>query len=57
MTLADVGDHAALPGFAADVQEAAGDNVTLAFVDQSYTLHVVKLPEAERAFVLLSDVG
>ena len=44
-----------------------GDNVTLAFVDQGYTgeiaseaafaeaipLHVVKLPEAKRGFVLL----
>lgn len=67
VTPADVGDRAAVARLAADVQEATGDNVTLAFVDQGYTgdtaadaaqaegiaLHVVKLPEAKRGFVLL----
>ncbi len=67
VTPADVGDRAAVARLAADVQEATGDMVTLAFVDQSYTgeaaaeaaqaeritLHVVKLPEAKRGFVLL----
>ena len=52
---------------AADVQEATGDNVTLAFVGQGctgdaaaeaaqaegITLHMVKLPEAKHGFVLL----
>ena len=51
----------------ADIQDATGDSVELAFVDQGYTgdiaaeaaaaegirLHVVKLPEAKRGFVLL----
>ena len=67
VTPADVGDRAAVARLAAEVQEATGDNVTLAFVDQGYTgeaaaeaakaegiaLHVVKLPEAKRGFVLL----
>ena len=67
VTPADVGDRAAVARLAADVREAAGDNVTLAYVDQGYTgeaasesakaegiaLHVVKLPEAKRGFVLL----
>ena len=52
---------------AADIQDATGDSVRLAYVDQGYTgeaaadaaaaeditLHVVKLPEAKRGFVLL----
>ena len=67
VTPADVGDRAAVARLAADVQEATGDTVTLAFVDQGYTgeaaaeaaqaegitLHVVKLPKAKRGFVLL----
>ena len=67
VTPADVGDRAAVARLAADVQDATGDTVTLAFVDQGYTgeaastaaqaegitLHVVKLPEAKRGFVLL----
>ena len=67
VTPADVGDRAAVARLAVDVQEATGDNVTLAFVDQGYSgdtaanaaqaegikLHVVKLPEAKRGFVLL----
>ncbi|WP_026399087.1 IS5/IS1182 family transposase, partial [Acetobacter nitrogenifigens] len=61
------GDRAAVARLAADIQDATGDNVTLAYVDQGYTgavaadaaaaegiaLHVVKLPEAKRGFVLL----
>jgi len=53
---------------AAQVQEATEQNVTLAYVDQGYTgdvpaeaaqaqgieLSVVKLPEAEKGFVLLA---
>ena len=52
---------------AADIQDATGDSVELAYVDQGYTgeataeaaaaegiaLEVVKLPEAKRGFVLL----
>src|SRR5262249_36534752 len=52
---------------AAAVQEATGENVELAFVDEGYTgeepaaaaaahgirLEVIKLPEAKRGFVLL----
>src|SRR3954471_18385253 len=67
VTPADVGDRAAVGRLAADIQEATGDSVRLAFVDQGYTgetaadaaategiaLHVVKLPEAKRGFVLL----
>ena len=67
VTPADVGDRAAVARLAADVQDATGDTVTLAFVDQGdtgdaaaeaaqaerITLHVVKLPEAKRGFVLL----
>jgi transposase len=67
VTPADVGDREAVARLAADIQEATGDNVHLAFVDQGYTgqaaadaaasegitLHVVKLPEAKRGFVLL----
>ncbi len=67
VTPSDVGDRAAVARLAADVQDATGDAVTLAFVDQGYageaaataaqaegiTLHVVKLPEAKRGFVLL----
>jgi transposase len=67
VTPADVGDRAAVGRLAADIQDATGDSVRLAFVDQGYTgetaadaaategiaLHVVKLPEAKRGFVLL----
>ena len=52
---------------AAAIQDATGDSVRLAYVDQGYTggaapnaaaaegiaLHVVKLPKAKRGFVLL----
>ena len=67
VTAADVGDRAAVKRLAADIQDATGDSVRLAYVDQGYTgetaaeaaaaegiaLHVVKLPEAKRGFVLL----
>jgi transposase len=67
VTPADVGDREAVARLAADIQDATGDAVTLAFVDQGYTgqaaaeaaaaegitLQVVKLPEAKRGFVLL----
>ncbi len=67
VTSADVGDRQAVARLAADIQDATGDTVTLAYVDQGYagpaateaaavegiTLEVVKLPEAKRGFVLL----
>jgi transposase len=67
VTPADVGDGEAVARLAADIQDATGDNVSLAFVDQGYTgqavaeaaatggitLQVVKLSEAKRGFVLL----
>ena len=67
VTAADVGDRAAVKRLAADIQDATGESVRLAYVDQGYTgeataeaaaaegiaLHVVKLPEAKRGFVLL----
>ena len=67
VTPADVGDRVAVGRLAADIQDATGDSVRLAYVDQGYTgetaadaaaaegiaLHVVKLSEAKRGFVLL----
>jgi transposase len=67
VTPADVGDRQAVARLAADIQDATGETVTLAYVDQGYTgqaaaeaaategikLEVVKLPEAKRGFVLL----
>ena len=67
VTPADVGDRQAVARLAADIQDATGDTVSLAYVDQGYsgqatadaaaaegiTLDVVKLPEAKRGFVLL----
>jgi len=67
VTPADVGDRAAVARLSADIQEATGETVKLAYVDQGYTgeaaakaaaaegitLEVVKLPEAKRGFVLL----
>jgi len=67
VTAADVGDREAVACLAADIQDATGDTVSLAYVDQGYTgervaeaataegiaLEVVKLPEATRGFVLL----
>jgi transposase len=60
-------DLRAVLRLAADIQDATGDTVSLAYVDQGYTgeraaeaaaaegiaLEVVKLPEAKRGFVLL----
>lgn len=67
VTSADVGDWAAGARLAADVQDATDETVSLAYVDQGYgsqaaadvaaaegiVLHVVKLLEAKRGFVLL----
>jgi transposase len=67
VTPANVGDREAVTRLATDIQEATGDTVKLAYVDQGYTgetpakaaaaegiaLEVVKLPEAKRGFVLL----
>jgi transposase len=67
VTPADVGDRDAVARLAADIQDATGDAVSLAYVDQGYTgeaaadaaaaegikLEVVKLPEAKPGFVLL----
>src|SRR3954470_13624897 len=64
---ADVQDRDRVAALAEAVQEATGDSVDLAYVDQGYTgpdaeiaaadegidLEVVKLPEAKRGFVLL----
>jgi transposase len=67
VTPADVQDRDRVAALAEAVQEATGDSVDLAYVDQGYTgpdaeiaaadegilLEVVKLPEAKRGFVLL----
>jgi transposase len=67
VTPANVGDREAVARLAADIQDATGDAVSLAYVDQGYTgaaaanaaaadgikLEVVKLLEAKRGFVLL----
>jgi transposase len=67
VTSADENDRAAVAALAEAVQDATGENVTLAYVDQGYTgeqpaedarahglaLEVVKLPDAKRGFVLL----
>jgi len=67
VTPADEQDRAQAGILAAEVQEATGDHVELAYVDAGYTgdaaantakehgirLEVVKLPEAKRGFVLL----
>ena len=66
-TPADAQDRAQVERLAAAVQEATGESVEVAFVDQGYTgatpqadaathgirLEVVKLPAAKRGFVLL----
>jgi transposase len=66
-TPADAQDRAQVERLAAAVQEATGETVEVAFVDQNYTgeqpahdaaahgirLEVVKLPAAKRGFVLL----
>ncbi len=67
VTPANTQDRAQVGVLAATVQDATGDHVTLAFVDQGYrgetptadaaaqgiALAVVRLPEAKRGFVLL----
>lgn len=67
VTPANVDDRAAVATLTDAVQEATGESVDLAFVDQGYTgerpaeaaaahgiaLEVVRLPEAKRGFVLL----
>lgn len=67
VTPADAQDRAQVAQLTAALQEATGETVTLAYVDQGYTgeqpaadaaahgleLAVVKLPEAKRGFVLL----
>jgi len=67
VTPASVDDRAEVGRLADAIQEATGETVTLAYVDQGYTgdkpaeaastqgihLEVVKLPEAKRGFVLL----
>lgn len=67
VTPANDQDRAQVGDLAAAVQEATGDTVTLAYVDQGYTgetpkgaaadhgiqLEVVKLPEVKRGFVLV----
>jgi len=67
VTPADEQDRTQVKKIARDVQKVTGRSVELAFVDQGYTgekpmedakkqgieLHVVKLPEAKRGFVLL----
>ncbi|HET8627917.1 MAG TPA: IS5 family transposase, partial [Thermomicrobiales bacterium] len=66
VTPADEQDRAQVADLAAQVQEATGETIEVAFVDQGYTgdepaaaaaagirLDVVKLPAARRGFVLL----
>lgn len=67
VTAADAQERAQVGELAAAVQDATGETVEVAFVDQGYTgeepaqaaadrgirLEVVKLPEAKRGFVLL----
>ena len=67
VTPADASDRDAVERLAQEVQEATGESVEVAYVDQGYTgekpaaaaaghgicLEVVKLPEAKRGFVLL----
>ena len=67
VTPANEGDRAQVAALSKEVQDATGESVEVAFVDQGYTgeraaqeagssgirLEVVKLPEARRGFVLL----
>jgi len=67
VTPANTNDRSAVDALAAAVQDATGESVTLAYVDQGYTgeqaetaaaqhgirLEVVKLADAKRGFVLL----
>jgi len=68
VTPANEQDRAQVAALAEQIQEATGDSVEVAFMDQGYTgdqcaadaqahgirLEVVKLPMAKRGFVLLS---
>jgi hypothetical protein len=67
VTPADVGDRAAVVRPAEDIQDATGDNVRLAYLDQGYmgeipadaaaaegiALHVVRLPQVSARAVFL----
>jgi transposase len=67
ITPANTGDREEVGRLAEAIRDAAGENVTLAYVDQGYTgetaaeaanthgiaLHMVRLPKAKRGFVLL----
>jgi transposase len=67
VTAANAQERQQVAALAAQVQDATGENVTLAYVDQGYTgeaaaqaaqahgieLHVVKLDDVKRGFVLL----
>jgi len=67
VTPANAQDRSQVETLAAAIQDATGDQVTLAYVDQGYTgdepaaaaaahgirLEVIKLPDAKRGFVLL----
>jgi transposase len=67
VTLADIGDRTVVNRLAANIQDATGSAVTLAYVNQGYTgevvasaaaaggtaLTVLRLPEARSGFVLL----
>lgn len=67
VTPADIGDREEVGRLSETIQDVTGESVVLAYVDQGYTgnqaadaassqgiaLHVVKLPEAKRGFVLL----
>jgi transposase len=67
VTAANEQERQQVAALAAQVQEATGENVTLAYVDQGYTgeaaaqaaqahgieLHVVKLDNVKRGFILL----
>jgi transposase len=67
VTPADAGDRAQVGQLTAALQDATGETVEIAYVDQGYTgeaaaeaarangitLHVVRTPEAKRGFVLL----
>ena len=67
VTPADAGDRAQVGRLTAAVQDATGETVEIAYVDQGYTgevaaeaarsngiaLHVVRTPDVKRGFVLL----
>jgi transposase len=71
VTPADVGDRQAVARLAADIQDATGETVTLAYVDQGYTgqaaaeaaategikLEVIKLPKQNEASFCCQGAG